>query len=537
MFSIPSDEEVITVASALGITLSSDEAELYQRHVVSQLEVLDEFVQSRLDESKPPIVSPEREPGYRPSSDEDPLHAWLWKCNIAGEGDDESLLAGKTVSFKDHTAVAGIPLTFNAYAMEGFIPDFDATVVTRVLEAGGTIIGKNTHDGFTGSLSLGSSNGDFQRPLNPHAADHVTGGSSSGSAAAIVAGEVDISFGGDQGGSIRIPSAWTGTVGLKPTFGLVSHFGVGFASEPSIDYTGPMARTVEDVARALQAVAGYDGLDPRQGREVPARIDVLSELDAGVDGLRIGILDEGFAAPIQTEVHDAVMNVTEVLADAGAKVTSISVPTHTRIDQILALYTEGGRAIFETGFFGAFARTYYPTSLIVAINRLWSNDADLLSPFTKLGHIVAEFSRSNYNGAVYAKAQNVRKAFIAGYDEALSEVDMLIMPTCISTAPKFQPAGDRLSALDHELGMLTVDRDGASKDISEMSVAELAVRNTMQFNYTGHPALSVPCGKANGLPIGFQLVGRFFEDALLLRAAAAFQNSVDWDDIIGLSAH
>jgi amidase len=360
----------------------------------------------------------------------------------------------------------------------------------------------------------------------------VTGGSSSGSAAALAAGEVDISFGGDQGGSIRIPAAWTGTVGLKPTFGLVSHFGVGFGSDQSIDYTGPMARNVGDTAAALQAVAGFDGLDPRQGRDVPDRLDVLSMLDAGVEGVRIGILEEGFREPIQAEVRDAVMGVADLLADAGAKVTTVSVPAHRHVDQVLALYAEGGRAVLQTGFFGACSRTYYPRSLIVAINQLWAHHSDLLSPFTKLGNLVAEFSRANYHGAVYAKAQNVRRAFIAAYDEALSEVDLLLMPTCIAQAPKFQPVDDELAALEAELGVFAFAEPAT--DLAEMSVAQLAVRNTMQFNYTGHPALSVPCAKAAGLPISFQLVGRFFEDGLALRTAYAFQESVDWDALIAV---
>jgi amidase len=118
--------------------------------------------------------------------------------------------------------------------------------------------------------------GDYGKPLNPHDPARITGGSSSGSAAALAAGEVDISFGGDQGGSIRLPAAHCGVVGLKPTFGLVSHFAVGFAAEPSVDHVGPMARTVPDVAAALQAVAGYDDLDPRQGRGIPESIDALS---------------------------------------------------------------------------------------------------------------------------------------------------------------------------------------------------------------------------------------------------------------------
>src|SRR6202022_1128022 len=163
---------------------------------------------------------------------------------------------------------------------------------------------------------------------------HLTGGSSSGSGAALAAGEVDISCGGDQGGSIRIPAAYCGVVGLKPTFGLVSHMGVAFGSEQSVDHTGPMARTVEDVAAALQAVAGYDGYDQRQGRDVPASIDALSHLRDGVRGLRIGILEEGFDDPIDAEVHDGVLAAVEVLAEAGAQISKISIPSHRTINQV-----------------------------------------------------------------------------------------------------------------------------------------------------------------------------------------------------------
>jgi amidase len=222
-----------------------------------------------------------------------------------------------------------------------------------------------------------------------------------------------------------------------------------------------------------------------------------------------------------------------VLADAGAKVSAVSIPEHHHVDQALALYTEGGHAVFQTGFFGAFARTYYPRALIVAINQLWDHHADLLSPFTKLSHIVAEYSRQNYHGAVYAKAQNVRKSFIRAYDAALSEVDVLILPTCISVAPKYERGPDRTKALETELSALLPTSD--ARELSELSVMQLAVRNTMQFNYTGHPALSVPCGKIDGLPVAFQLVGRFFEDGRLLRAAAAYQHLVDWDAIIGVA--
>src|SRR4029079_1635974 len=252
------------------------------------------------------------------------------------------------------------------------------------------------------------------------------------------AGQVDISFGGDQGGSIRIPAAFCGTLGLKPTFGLISHFGIGFGSDQSIDYTGPMARTVEDVAAALEATAGYDAYDPRQTRLVPEHMDVLSGLADGISGLRIGVLQEGFEEA-DREVTDLVMAAVDVLEQAGARISQVSVPEHLQARAAQnALNGEGALAVFKTGFYGAFTRTYYPASLLAAINALWFSHADVLSPRTKLSLIAASMSRQNYNGRVYAKAQNVRPTFIKAYDTALADVDVLVMPTCLTTAPKNQ---------------------------------------------------------------------------------------------------
>src|SRR5512132_4346085 len=328
MYPAPDVDDVVAVAKALGIHLGPEEAVLYQKYLMEQLRALDTFVQARVEEAKPPIASAARKPGYRPRPEEDPLNAWMWKCRI--EGSPEGLLAGKTVSYKDHIAVAGMPMSFGSFALEGLVPDFDATVVTRVLQAGGTIIGKNVMNGLSGGFGTGGAIGDYGRPLNPHHHEHVTGGSSSGSAAAVAAGEVDISFGGDQGGSIRIPAAFCGIIGHKPTFGLVSHFGIGFGSDQSIDYTGPMARTVEDAAAALQATAGYDAYDPRQTRDVPARIDVLSRLADRVSGLRLGVLEEGFDEA-EGDVRDLVLAAVDVLGRAGADVSKVSVPAHHAI--------------------------------------------------------------------------------------------------------------------------------------------------------------------------------------------------------------
>src|SRR5467141_4412053 len=325
MYAVPGVDEVVAVAKELGIHLSPEEAVLYRKYLMEQLSQFDAFVQARLEEPVPPMVYAARKPGYRPTAEEDPLNAWTWKCRI--EGAAEGLLKGKTVSFKDHIAIAGMPMSFGSVALDGFIPDFDATVVTRVLQAGGTIIGKNVMNGLSGGFGTGGAIGDYGRPLNPHDHEHVTGGSSSGSGAAVAAGEVDISFGGDQGGSIRIPAAFCGIVGHKPTFGLVSHFGIGFGSDQSIDYTGPMTRTVEDAAAALQATAGYDPYDQRQTREVPITMGVLDRLADGVSGLRIGVLQEGFDEA-EVEVRDMVMAAVDVLSKAGAKVSTVRVPEH-----------------------------------------------------------------------------------------------------------------------------------------------------------------------------------------------------------------
>src|SRR5215831_9306178 len=368
MYAIPNVEEVMAVAKSLGIHLGPDEAVLYQKYLMEQLQEFDTFVQARLEEPGPPMAAAARKPGYKPGPDEDPLNAWMWKCRI--EGAANGLLAGKTVSYKDHIAVAGMPMSFGSFALEGFIPDFDATVVTRVLQAGGTIIGKNVMNGLSGGFGTGGGIGDYGRPLNPHNREHVTGGSSSGCAAAVAAGEVDISFGGDQGGSIRIPAAFCGIVGHKPTFGLVSHFGIGFGSDQSIDYTGPMARTVEDAAAALQVTAGPDGLDPRQTRDVPASMDVLGRLGDGVTGLRIGVLQEGFD-DAQEDVRDLVLAAVDVLARKGAEVSKVSIPAHHAVRAAqAALSAEGALAFFKSGFFGAFTRTYYPAPVIAAINKL-----------------------------------------------------------------------------------------------------------------------------------------------------------------------
>lgn len=511
MYRVPDVNDVQEVAEQLGATLSAEEATLYQRYLVEQLADFDEFVQSRVGAPTPPRFAGDRGAGYRPDVQEDPYDAWVWKCDIPGA--EAGVLAGKTVSYKDHIAVAGIPESFGAFALDGFVPDYDATVVQRALAAGARVTGKNVMNGLAGGFGAGGGFGDYGRPLNPHNPDHVTGGSSSGSAVALVRGEVDISFGGDQGGSIRIPASWSGTVGLKPTFALISHFGIGFGSDQSIDYTGPMTMSVADAAAALEAVAGYDGLDPRQTKAVPDHYDATSTLGQGVEGLRIGILDEGFTGATP-EVEESVRAAIDVLTGLGAVINKVSVPEHLTISKpFRALNAEGALGVREMGFFGAWAKTYYPESTIAAIMRLNQNSEFALNPNTLAGNLAGLYARKLYSGRVYAKAQNVRPSYVAAYDAALADNDVLVMPTTITQAPVFEPVPDRLEAL-------------------ELALFGPSTRNlnTMPFNYTGHPALAVPTEKRNGLPISIQFVGKMFADDLLLRVGQAYSEAVPFAD-------
>jgi len=511
----PDEEEIKEYGNALGLGLTATEARIMQPRIAELLASLEAFWQLRIEEQHLPLRYPNRDPGYRPTEQEDPLNLFIRKCHI--EGADHGPLQGKSIGLKDHISVAGVPLTFGSHFMEGYIPDFDATIVTRILDAGGTIVGKLTTDGFsTVGPGIGAP-GDFGRPLNPHNHAHMTGGSSSGSAAAVAAGEVDIAFGGDQGGSIRIPASWCGILGLKPTHGLVPHTGV-FGYEPTIDYVGPMARTVEDIATVLQCVAGSDGYDPRQAH-LPAQLPKYTEaLDRGVEGLRIGILQEGFGVEgSEPDVETAVLEAIATLERAGVKVGKVSVPLHAKAGLAqLPLLLEGWKRMFDTNLGGAFAKTYYPTSLMMTFGRFKQSSGHQLPMAMKMNLLTGAYLERLYHGALYAKAYNVRPTFLKQYDEAFARVDILAMPTSPIKAPVYQEPKDHEEAITRAVF-------GRIHPIAW---------NTLPFNFTGYPAISIPCGKSDGLPIGLQLVAPNFREDLLLRAAYAYQCSVDWASLL-----
>ncbi|MBM3490005.1 MAG: amidase [Alphaproteobacteria bacterium] len=509
----PEIDDVIAEARRLGIRLTQTEARIFTGRHHDHIAVMEAFLELRVAEHRPPLRHLERDPGYRPGPAEDPLNAFIRKCQIKGAASGP--LAGRTVALKDHTAVAGVPMTLGSHFLDGYVPDFDASIVTRLLDAGAAIVGKMNMEDFSFGGPGISGVGDFGRPLNPNNHGHVTGGSSSGSGAAVAGGQVDIAFGGDQGGSIRIPAAWCGCVGLMATHGLIPHSGV-FGLEASIDYVGPMTRNVEDLAAVLQVVAGADGYDPRQAR-VPAKLpDYVGALGQPAKGLKIGVLAEGFgAAGAEGDVEKAVRLALDALRGAGAELREVSVPLHRVAPQaIVPIYLEGARQLLDNNGAGAFGGSFCPASFMAAFGRAKRSHSHELPLNLKLMVVSGDYAHERLNGRLYAKALAVRPTVIAQYQQVFGQVDILAMPTVPMKALAYRTPTNPVEAIEHTLfgGELGVDLGPL-------------IANTAPFNYTGFPALSLPCGKSQGLPIGLQLVAPHFREDLLIRAGHAYQRA------------
>lgn len=439
----------------------------------------------------------------------DPYHAFITFCDLPPLG--EGPLSGQRAAVKDNIAVSGVPLTFGSAALAGYAADVDATVVTRLREAGARITGKlNMYE-----FSSGDSPGAYGRALNPLDTARETGGSSSGAGSAVASGACDIALGGDQGGSIRVPAAWCGIVGLKPTFGLVPHTGI-YGADPTLDHVGPMARTVEGVAAALAAIAGPDGLDPRQAGlswDPGTRDGYLAGLHRGVRGMRIGVLAEGRSGA-DDAVAERLDEAVAALTGLGARIGTVSVPEHADgYLRWLPIWLEGLRYLADTNLGGAFAKTSYPTSLIAAMAGAKAGSAHLLPLNLRVFLLSAEYLHRRYGGVLYAKAQNLRPATVAAYDEVFRSYDVMLMPTVGSPPPLLPTPTTIAEQLDARVF------GGRGMDLGAVA------GNTAVFNYTGHPALTLPAGRVPGGPVGLQLVGPFQSEAMLLRVGAAVESA------------
>jgi len=456
----------------------------------------------QIEEPKLLAENVSRELGHFPSPEENRFGGWAWKCSVKARSG--GILSGKTIALKDNIALAGVPMTLGTTAMKNFIPDIDAEVVRRIIAAGGEIVGKATCENF---CWIGGSATSYPQPvLNPHNPAFMAGGSSSGSGALVAAGEVDMTLGADQGGSIRIPSSWCGVYGLKPTYGLVPYTGI-VTGEMTFDHVGPMASTVADVALLLEAIAGRDGTDPRQAMagtpsEVPR---YYHDLKAGCEGLRIGIVSEGFGwKESEPDVEKAVRGSASKFEELGARVVEISIPIHRKVSMLMmGIDSEGSwRALKNRSVdFGTFG--YCNTELARFIGSGLEFNDENYSPNAQFIAVFGEYIIKKYHSVFYAKAQNIRPAVRKQYGDVLKEYDLMVMPT---TPQKAQPFPDKTKDL-----------------VNFIASGWNMTANVAPFDYTGHPAMNIPCGKSDGLPIGMMLVGKHFDEQTMLNVALAFE--------------
>ena len=442
-------------------------------------------------------------PWSRPAEGDNPLGAWYVTTDIRES--DVGRLAGRTVAVKDNIMVAGVPMMNGSETVEGFVPTRDATVVTRLLAAGATISGKAVCEDLC--FSGGSHTSRTGPVRNPWDLSRSAGGSSSGSAALVAAGAVDVALGGDQGGSVRIPSAYSGTVGHKPTHGLVPYTGA-FPIELTLDHLGPITRTVADAALVLGVLAGADGLDPRQPPDIRGD-DYSAALEGSVTGLRVGVVAEGFGLPdvSQPGVDDAVRAAIEQLRTAGCTVTDVSVPWHRDAIHVWnVIATEGATAqMIDGNAYGMNHQGLYDPELIELYGRQWRAQASRFSETVKLVIMAGRYAIDTGYGQHYAMARNLAYELRQAYDDALADHDVLVMPTLPMTATKLPAADAPLDEyLARALGM---------------------IGNTAPFDVTGHPATSVPAGLVDGLPAGLMIIGRHFDDGTCLRVGHALERA------------
>lgn len=496
----PTIEQLQELASRLHMRLTPAQAEEYLALMQANFDAYD-LIDALPDEI--PAARYPRAAAYRPDGEENPLNAWYYKSEVQGAATGK--LAGRTVALKDNIALAGVPMMNGASTLEGFVPAYDATVATRLLDAGATILGKATCEHFC--LSGGSHTSDPAPVHNPLRHGYSAGGSSSGSAALVAARAVDMAIGCDQGGSIRIPSAFCGTYGMKPTHGLVPYTGI-MPIEATLDHAGPITANVRDNALMLEAIAGGDGLDPRQ--YAPTVEAYTAALDKGVRNLKIGILTEGFQLPnMDTQVAEKVRGAVARLQELGALVGEISVPEHNLAGALWSpIGCEGLTAQMMHGNGMGFNwEGQYDVALLDKHAR-WRDDADALSPSLKICMFVGQYGLERYHGRYYARAQNIARRARAGYDRALADFDLLVMPTVPIVAQPLPEPGCSITEY--------------------ISRAFEMIGNTAPQDITGHPAMSIPCGLVDGLPVGMMLVGRHYAESTIYQAAAALEASGDW---------
>ncbi len=433
-----------------------------------------------------------------PDEEENDLGAWFVKSDIKGAPNGP--LKNKRFAVKDNMLVAGLPMMNGTKFLTGVVPEFDATVVQRVLDAGATLVGKTTCEYLC--LHGGSTTGTTGYVRNPHNPEYSAGGSSSGSAALVVRGEIDIAIGTDQAGSVRIPASWSGAVGMKPTHGLVPFTGIA-GLEASIDHVGPITADVATNALMLEVIAGAD---PYDGRQKQPDIKPYTEaLGQPIENLKIGVVREGFGHPQSSPAVDsAVRQGAETFSRLGAHVEDVSIPLHFPAGVAIwsGLMLEPVWHALRTGGVQFNLDTIYSQALTNAMHKFpWS--ADDIPVNIRMVMLFGKYME-RFGGQYYAKARNLLPQLRKAYDQQLEKFDLLLLPTTVTQASRLPAATDNID--EH----IITDLFGTSG-------------NTCQFDATGHPAITIPCGMPNGLPVGLMLVGKHYAETTIYQAAHSFE--------------
>ena len=447
----------------------------------------------------------------RIAATEDQVHAYLTLARDAAMAQarqaDESLkreqtaspLLGIPIAVKDNFLTRGIRTTCASKILGNFMPPYDATTVAKLRSAGAVIVGKTNLDEF--AMGSSAENSAFFPTRNPWNFERIPGGSSGGSAAAVAADQCIGALGTDTGGSIRQPAACCGVVGLKPTYGRVSRYGIiAFAS--SMDQVGPMTKDVRDSALLLQGIAGHDPADSTSVRlAVP---NFAETLNGSVKGLRLGVPKEYFVSGMQPEVEQAVRNAIDTLANNGATIAEISLP-HT--EYAVAVYyivataeASSNLARYDGMRFGhrADAKDLTETYRV-------SRDEGFGAEVKRRIMLGTYVLSAGYYDAYYLKAQRVRTLIRQDFDEAFKRCDAILTPTAPTTAFKI---GEK------------------TQDPLQMYLSDIY---TISINLAGLPAISLPCGfDGDSMPIGLQIIGNHFDESTVLRTAHAYEQATEW---------
>ena len=416
---------------------------------------------------------------------------------MADRGDPLPPLAGVPIAIKDVFTTKGVRTTAGSKILENFIAPYDATVVARLEGAGAIVLGKTNCDEF--AMGSSNENSGFRPVHNPHDHSRVPGGSSGGSAAAVAAGMAAASLGSDTGGSIRQPAAFCGVVGLMPTYGRVSRYGlIAFAS--SLDHVGPFGRTVKDVAIMLQQIAGRDPLDSTSA-EVPVP-NYLEHVGQPVTGLKIGMPKEYFGEGLDPEVWTAMEAALQELAKAGAEIVPISLP-HTAYAIPTYYVVATAEASSNLARYDGVRYGLRADGKTLAEMYRRTRDAGFGAEVKRRIMLGTYVLSAGYYDAYYLKAQRVRSLLAKDFDDAFAAVDVIVTPTTPTPAFKLGEKAD---------------------DPLAMYLADIF---TVTADLVGIPGISIPCGKSkDGLPIGLQILGKHFDEPTVLRVAHATEHAL-----------